>query len=132
ALPSLRVTLLDGTGKRVTFLRHAIDALGLRGIGAVQGRAEELARDPDWRESFDLVTARALARLPTLLEWCLPFARVGGLLLAPKAGDLAAEIVQGGRAAAILGGSVRTLRPVVLPELPGRAIVPIAKVGRTP
>jgi 16S rRNA (guanine527-N7)-methyltransferase len=132
ALPSLRVTLLDGTAKRVAFLRHAIDALGLRGIGAVQGRAEELARDPDWRESFDLVTARALARLPTLLEWCLPFARVGGLLLAPKAGDLAAEVRDGRRAAALLGGRVAAVRPVDLPDLPGRALVLVDKVAPTP
>jgi 16S rRNA (guanine527-N7)-methyltransferase len=132
ALPGLRVTLLDATGKRVRFLQQAIAELELRGIGAVQGRAEELGRDREWREQFDLVTARALARLPTLLEWCLPFARVGGLVLAPKAGDLAAEIAQGERAAAILGGSVRAALPVALPELPGRSIVPIAKVGRTP
>jgi 16S rRNA (guanine527-N7)-methyltransferase len=132
ALPGLRVTLLDATGKRVRFLQQAIADLGLRGIGAVQGRAEELARDREWREQFDLVTARALARLPTLLEWCLPFARVGGLVLAPKAGDLAAELEQGERAAAILGGGVRALLPVTLRELPGRAIVPIAKVARTP
>jgi 16S rRNA (guanine527-N7)-methyltransferase len=132
ALPSLRVTLLDGTGKRVAFLRHTIDALGLRGIGAVQGRAEELARDPGWRESFDLATARALARLPTLLEWCLPFARVGALLLAPKAGDLAAEVQDGLRAAALLGGRVAAVRPVDLPDLPGRALVLVDKVAPTP
>ncbi len=132
ALPRLRVTLLDATGKRVRFLQGVIDDLALRGIGAVQGRAEELARDGEWREQFDLVTARALARLPTLLEWCLPFARVGGLLLAPKAGDLAAEVTAGARAAAILGGRVRRVEPVRLPDLPGRALVLIDKTGPTP
>ena len=106
ALPRLRVTLLDATGKRVDFLWHVIDALGLRGIGAVQGRAEELARDAEWRDQFDLVTARALAHLPTLLEWCLPFARPGGLL--------------------------RAVRPVPLPDLPNRVVVPVDKVGPTP
>jgi len=117
ALPELRVTLLDATGKRIRFLQETIVALGLEGIGAVQGRAEEVGRDPDWREQYDLVTARALARLPTLLEWCLPFARVGGLVLSPKAGDLTAELAEGERAAAILGG---------------RMIVPIEKVQYTP
>lgn len=131
ALPGLRVTLLDATGKRIRFLQQTIADLDLRGIGAVQGRAEELGRDQEWRESFDLVTARALARLPTLLEWCLPFARVGGLVLAPKAGDLTAEIAQGELAATLLGGSVRGTRPVPLPELPGRAVVAIDKIGRT-
>ena len=132
ALPELRVTLLDATGKRVRFLQETIAALGLEGIGAVQGRAEEAGRDPDWRERYDLVTARALARLPTLLEWCLPFARVGGLVLSPKAGDLTAELVEGERAAAILGGRLRAPLPIALPELPGRLIVPIEKVQYTP
>ena len=132
ALPRLRVTLLDAIGKRVAFLAHVVDELGLRGIGAVQGRAEEVARDGEWREQFDLVTARALARLPTLLEWCLPFARVGGLLLAPKAGDLAAEVAQGQRAAKVLGGAVRGVRPVQLADLPGRALVLVDKLAPTP
>ena len=132
ALPGLRATLFDATGKRVRFLQQTIADLGLRGIGAVQGRAEELGRDPEWREQFDLVTARALARLPTLLEWCLPFARVGGLVLAPKAGDLAAELAQGARAARLLGGNVLGAELVALASLPGRAIVPIEKIERTP
>ncbi len=131
ALPALRVTLLDATGKRITFLRETIAALSLGGIGAFQGRAEELGRHPEWREQFDLVSARALARLPTLLEWCLPFARVGGLLLAPKAGDLAAELADGARAATLLGGRLRDLEPLTLPELPGRALALIDKTGRT-
>lgn len=131
ALPRLRVTLLDATGKRVAFLQEVIDRLALRGIGVVKGRAEDLAHDPDWRESFDLVTARALARLPTLLEWCLPFARVGGLLLAPKAGDLTAEVAVGARAAAQLGGLLRGTLPVRLPELPGRVVVLVDKVAPT-
>ncbi len=132
AFPALRITLLDATGKRVAFLQRTIAELDLVGIGAYQGRAEEVGRDREWREQFDLVTARAVARLPTLLEWCLPLARVGGLLLAPKAGDLTAEMMHGKRAAPLLGGHVRALRPVELPELPGRALVLIDKTGRTP
>lgn len=126
-LPELQVTLLDGTGKRVAFLRQVIDALGLEGIGAVQGRAEALAHDPEWREWFDLVTARALARLPLLLEWCLPLTRVGGLLLAPKAGDLEAELAEGRRAAHELGGEARAPLAVDAPELPNRFIIAVDK-----
>ncbi len=132
ALPRLRATLLDGTGKRVRFLQEVIDALDLRGIGAVQGRAEELAHDDEWREWFDLVTARALARLPTLLEWCLPFARVGGLLLAPKAGDLTEELEAGHAAAERLGGQISAVRPVSLPDLPNHVVVQVDKVAPTP
>ena len=132
ALPALRVTLLDATGKRIRFLQETIAALGLVGIGAYQGRAEEVGRDRDWREHFDLVTARAVARLPTLLEWCLPLARTGGLLLAPKAGDIAAEIAYGERAAPRLGGHLRAMQRIDLPELPGRVLLLIDKTGRTP
>ena len=132
ALPRLRVTLLDATAKKVRFLQHVLDELALRGIGAVQGRAEELAHDDEWREWFDLVTGRALARLPTLLEWCLPFARVGGLLLAPKAGDLTAELEAGHDAAEALGGQVSAVRPVSLPDLPGHVLVLVDKVAPTP
>ncbi len=132
AFPGLRVTLLDATGKRVNFLQQTVAELGLHGIGAYQGRAEEVGRNREWREQFDLVTARAVARLPTLLEWCLPLARVGGLLLAPKAGDLTAELMHGERAAPLLGGHLRSMRPVDLPALPGRALVLIDKTGRTP
>lgn len=132
ALPELRVTLLDATGKRVRFLQETIAALDLSGIGAVQGRAEEVGRDPEWREQYDIVTARALARLPTLLEWCLPFARPGGLILSPKAGELTAELAEGARAAELLGGVVRAPLPIMLPTLPGRTIVPIDKLHFTP
>lgn len=130
-LPELQVTLLDGAGKRVAFLRQAIDALGLEGIGAVQGRAETLAHDPEWREWFDLVTARALARLPLLLEWCLPLTRVGGLLMAPKAGDLGAELAEGRRAAHELGGEARAPLAVDAPELTNRFIVAVEKWRKT-
>lgn len=130
-LPELQVTLLDGTGKRVAFLREAIEALGLGGIGAVQGRAEALALDPEWREWFDLVTARAVARLPVLLEWCLPLTRVGGLLLAPKAGDLEVELAEGQRAARELGGETRAPVAVDAPELPNRFIIAVEKRRKT-
>lgn len=131
-LPELRVTLLDGTGKRVGFLQRVIDELGLRGIGAVHGRAEALGRHHEWRESFDLVTARALARLTLLLEWCLPLNRVGGLTLAPKAGDIAGELAEGRRAADVLGGSVRAPILIQTSELPNRLVVATDKVRATP
>ena len=75
--PSLQLTLLEGTGKKVTFLEHMIQLYGLSGVRAVHGRAEELAGHAPWREGFDLVLARAVAPLPILLEYLLPLARVG-------------------------------------------------------
>src|SRR5207302_2443348 len=76
--PGWQVTLLEATGKKVAFLRHIIEALQLEGIVAIQGRAEELAHEREYRAAFDLVTARAVASLPVLLEYAAPFCRPGG------------------------------------------------------
>lgn len=89
--PSLRLTLLDATGKKVAFLREAAEALGLTDVVCLHGRAEELARESAWREQFDFAAARAVAELRLLLELTVPFLRVGGQLLAMKADDCAAE-----------------------------------------
>ncbi len=84
AIPEYTFTLLDATGKKVAFLRECIDELGLENATAVQGRAEELAHDIEWRSSFDLVTARAVTSLSALLELGLPFVRMKGWLVLPK------------------------------------------------
>lgn len=115
--PEWQVTLLEATGKKVAFLRHIIETLQLKNIVAMQGRAEELAHKRGYRAAFDLVTARAVAALPTLLEYCAPFCRVGGEIVLPKKGDLAAELAQGQRAAKQLGAIFKTDIPVSLPGL---------------
>ena len=81
-LPNLKVTLRDSTGKKVMFCQTVIDDLKLSGIRALNGRAEEAAHDPLHREKYDLVVARAVAPLVTLVEYLLPFVRVGGLCVA--------------------------------------------------
>lgn len=85
AEPSIDLTLLDGTGKKVEFLRRVSDALGFRDVNCVHARAEEYARTGA-RESFDIVTARGVTALPALCELCLPFLRVGGVMLSMKGG----------------------------------------------
>jgi 16S rRNA (guanine527-N7)-methyltransferase len=117
AFPDWQVTLLEATGKKVRFLEAVIANLGLSQTRAIQGRAEELAHDPQHRARYDLVTARGLAALPTLLEYCLPFCRPGGLVSAPKKGAPYAELEQGRRAAAILGGRLIEARSFSLPGL---------------
>lgn len=117
AFPDWQVTLLEATGKKVRFLEAVIASLGLLQARAIQGRAEELAHDPQHRARYDLVTARGLAALPTLLEYCLPFCRPGGLVSAPKKGAPYAELEQGRRAAAILGGHLVEARSFSLPGL---------------
>jgi len=115
--PQWQVTLLEATGKKVTFLRHMIEALQLEGVEAVHGRAEELAHSQEYRASFDVVTARAVASLPTLLEYAAPFCRVGGQIILPKKGELAKELVQGKRAAHQLGLAFKADVAVTLPGL---------------
>src|SRR5690242_4426116 len=82
--PQWQIVLLEATGKKVTFLRHVIEVLGLSDIEALQGRAEEMAHRQPYRASFDLVTARAVASLPVLLEYAAPYCRLGGRIILPK------------------------------------------------
>lgn len=117
ACPAWRVTSLEATGKKVRFQEAVIAALGLENATAVAGRAEEMAHRTEWRGSFDVVTARAVAALPTLLEYCCPFVKVGGTVVAPKKGDLADEVAAGRSAALLLGARLAASLPVALPGL---------------
>ncbi|HEU0114243.1 MAG TPA: 16S rRNA (guanine(527)-N(7))-methyltransferase RsmG, partial [Thermomicrobiales bacterium] len=108
ARPRLDVTLIDATGKKVRFLEEAIAALDLTGAQALQARAEDLGRDERFRGAFDLVTARAVAPLPVLLEYAMPLLRVGGAGLFPKGREIAAELAAGEGAAAILGARIES------------------------
>lgn len=109
ARPELRVTLLDATAKKVRFLEDVIQELGLSNASAVWGRAEDLGHDPTHRERYAVVTARAVARLVTLAEFTLPFARVGGVVLLPKGAGAQDELDEARYAVRILGGSARPL-----------------------
>lgn len=132
-LPEMRVVLLEATGKKAEFLRHMVGVLQLADTEVVQGRAEEVAHDQSFRESFDVAIARAVAPLPSLIEICLPFVRVGGLFVAMKKGDIQAE-VQGSRTAlsAVGGGELRLIE-VPLRQLPdSRFLVCVAKASPSP
>src|SRR6266487_4056600 len=115
--PQWHVVLLEATGKKVSFLQHVIEILQLEDVVAVHGRAEELAHKAEYRASFDVVTARAVASLPTLLEYSAPFCRVGGQIIFPKKGELAEELAQGKRAAFQVGARFKADVPVTLPGL---------------
>lgn len=131
--PRLRLTLVEATGKKVEFLNHIIRVLGLEHTTAIQARAEELGRHPAHRERYDLVLARAVAALPELLEYGLPFAACGGVMIAHKGATAQQEIHDAALALSILGGELERVVPV---ELPGvseeRQLVIIRKVARTP
>ena len=128
AQPGLDVTLMDSTGKKVSFCQAVIDDLNLTGISAVKERAEEAAHKLAYREQFDIVVARALAPMPVLVEYLLPFVRVGGLCVAMKGSDAASEAEQAARAIHTLGGELLRIEPVTLPGLPDqRALIIIEK-----
>jgi 16S rRNA (guanine527-N7)-methyltransferase len=131
--PRWRVVLLEATGKKVTFLRHVIETLGLRDVEAVQGRAEELAHRRAYRASFDLVTARAVASLPVLLEYAAPYCRIGGQIILPKKGDIREELTQGRLAARQLGAVLRSDKMAALPGLEdGRRLLVWEQVKKCP
>jgi 16S rRNA (guanine527-N7)-methyltransferase len=124
AFPQWRVTALEATGKKVKFLRHVVGALHLTNARTLEGRAEEVAHKREERGSYDVVVARAVAPLPTLLEYCEPFARAGGVTIAPKKGEIADELAQGERAATLLGGKMESQVAVSAPGLEdGRVLV---------
>jgi 16S rRNA (guanine527-N7)-methyltransferase len=131
AFPHWRVTLLEATGKKTRFQEAVIAALGLKNANALNGRAEELARSPEHRGRYDVVTARAVAALPSLLEYCLPFTRPGGVVIAPKKGELTDEIAMGMDAARLLGAQLLDPIPVALSQLDdGRALL-VARAVQT-
>ncbi|HYP19774.1 MAG TPA: 16S rRNA (guanine(527)-N(7))-methyltransferase RsmG [Chloroflexia bacterium] len=131
--PHIDLTLNDSVGKKTTFLQELARALTLEDVRVVTARAEELGQDKLHRQRYDLVTARAVSALPVLCEYCLPLARVGGRLLAPKKGDISQELSEGKRAARLLGGQLAKTYPFTLPgdEEP-RTVICIRKVASTP
>ena len=135
ARPDIRLTLVESTGKKANFLRHVVETLGLPDVEVLTGRAEELAHRPELRGDFDVTLARGLARLPTMLEYTLPFTRRGGVIAAWKHGGerLEAELESAQRALQALGGSVKTIYPVTATGLTdNRVVMIIEKVKATP
>lgn len=131
--PGTQLTLLETTGKKVGFLEHLVQLLGLQATTAVKGRAEELAHDPAHREQYDLALARAVAELPVVVEYTLPFCKIGGWVVAQKGEAGTAEAWAAERAIALLGGELCRVAHVELPGLPeDRTLVVIKKVSPTP
>lgn len=131
--PDMHLVLLDSLKKRVRFLETVVGALELKGVECLHGRAEEAARDKNLRESFDIAVSRAVARLPVLAEYLLPFVRIGGRALALKGLHSQEEAQEARRAAEILGGSAIEVIPVTLPDLSDkRAVLVVKKERPTP
>ena len=127
--PELKLTLLEATGKKCEFLNALIESLNLTYVKVINGRAEEYANQRLFRENFDICTARAVARLNILTEYCLPFVKVGGIFVAYKA-QAEQEIQEAENAIKILGGKIKQIKTVDLMGNTRTAVV-IEKVSKT-
>ena len=107
---------MDSLNKRIQFLNDVIRQLGLHGITAVHGRAEDFGRNPLYRESFDLCVSRAVANLSTLSEYCIPFVKSGGYFVAYKSGKAENEIQEAKGALKLLGGGIDRIEEFVIPD----------------
>ncbi|SIT87053.1 16S rRNA (guanine(527)-N(7))-methyltransferase RsmG [Edaphobacillus lindanitolerans] len=131
--PELRVTIIDSLNKRITFLNELGTELGLDGVRFVHARAEEAGRNPEFREAFDVVTARAVARLPVLAELCLPLVKEGGRFISMKAAAAEEELDEAQFAVKTLGGRLSDSYSFLLPvEESERNIFVFDKVAKTP
>ncbi len=130
--PEIELTLLDALQKRVRFLIAVVEALDLANVCILHGRAEELAQREEFREQYDIVCSRAVAKLPVLLEYALPFIKNSGYFISLKGRHYEEEIAQSDRALKILGGKIEKIKPVVLPGLEDkRAVLYVRKVKHT-
>ncbi len=131
--PNMQLTLVELVGKKVEFCRHIAHVLALDGVDIVQDRAENLGQMPQYREQFDWAIARAVATLPTLMEYLLPMTRVGGAMLAMKGENGPAEAHAAEHATRLLGGHLRKLIPITLPGVvEERYLIVVDKVAATP
>ncbi|PLS78742.1 MAG: 16S rRNA (guanine(527)-N(7))-methyltransferase RsmG [Chloroflexi bacterium] len=130
--PQLRLLLVESVGKKTEFLQHTVETLALSDVEISTARAEELGQQPRYREQFAAVTARAVAPLNVLAEYCLPLCEVGGLFVAPKSADGPHEAAAARDALERLGGQLVAIHPVQLPGVEERTLVVVRKVQNTP
>lgn len=131
--PHIKLTIIDSLNKRINFLQNVADKLQLKDVDLLHGRAEDLARQDTLRDSFDLVTARAVARMAVLNEFCLPFAKIGGVFAAMKGSNTEEEVNEAARSLSELKGKVLSNPQFTLPmENSERHIVIVRKTAATP
>ena len=130
--PALDVTVIDSLNKRILFLNHLADELDLEKVHFYHGRAEDFAQDKDFRAQFDIVTARAVARMQILAELTIPFLKVGGRLLALKATNAPEELTEANNALSLLFSKVKENSSYQLPNGDPRYITIVDKKKETP
>ena len=132
AFPHLKIVLLDSLNKRISFLNEVINQLQLKDISTIHGRAEDFAKQVEYREKFDLCVSRAVANLSTLSEYCLPYTNVGGMFVPYKSGEIEEEVEQAKKAIFLLGGEINDIVKFKLPSSEiSRSFVKIEKIQNT-
>lgn len=116
AFPDTQMTLLDSLNKRITFLEELKNKLGLENVVCIHSRAEDGGSDKNLREGFDLCISRAVANLAVLSEYCLPFVKVGGCFISMKGPDVKDELKESEKAIKVLGGEVKEIKLINIPE----------------
>lgn len=132
AFPNIELSLVESVEKKTAFLRHMVGILALEKVSVLSTRAELLGHMPDQREYYDVATARAVAELAVLAEYCLPLLRIGGRMLAPKGTNIADEMTGAQAAIQLLGGRLLACESIRLPEQPERSLIVIEKRAPTP
>ena len=133
AFPHLKIVLLDSLNKRIKFLDTVITELGLENIETIHGRAEDFAKQAEYREQFDLCVSRAVANLSTLSEYCMPYIHIGGMFIPYKSGEIEEEVAGAKKAVHVLGGKIEEVVKFQLPGTEiGRSFVKIKKYQSTP
>lgn len=132
AFPNTRMVLMDSLSKRIRFLDEVIQNLQLNNIQAIHGRAEDYGRKASFRESFDICTSRAVAKLSVLSEYCIPFIKIGGGFISYKSGNIKEELADAKNAIELLGGSTTKTLEFDLPNTDiGRSLIYIKKTKST-
>ena len=131
--PDLKITIVDSLAKRLTFLKNLSQELGLSDVELVHGRAEDVGQNQLYREKFEIVTARAVANMTVLSEYCLPLVQTGGFFVALKGPKAQEELDDSQKAIQVLGGQLESADELTLPDSDEeRSIVVVKKVKATP
>ena len=131
--PQMELTLVESVGKKAAFCEHIAAKLHLSGVKVIKSRAEDLGQSAQFREKYDLAVARAVAAMPVLMEYLLPFVKINGLVLAQKGESGPAEAQSAEKAIRVLGGHIRQLQKITLPGVAEeRYLISIDKVASTP
>ncbi len=131
ARPDIQITLMDGTNKRLNFISSVLDEIGLS-AEILHSRAELAGKDAKYREKYDLATARAVANMNTLSEYCLPFVKVGGVFAPMKAAKADEELDLAKGAVKLLGGEIEEVCRLNIQNCGERCIIITKKISQTP